>query len=560
MRWIIMFLLSTGITTYEISNANPSEVIHINDIGVARTLCRYHRINYIISFEGIKKMRDHLSESIQLLEEICKTAKFNHVCTYTLKEIRALSIKLDTKGKFLRSIASIKRSRRDLYEIKTIMQKVIYLADSSYNDLKRSLDEMQSISNSIVKAQNKLQDHLDYVNFDTLAQLTSLSIQSSIDIFDSIMEVFLNKNYKKLLNIITIDMLKENLSEIRKTARNESCDISVEPSMFDHLEFMRIVEIRPERTKTELIIGVDIPTSYSSVFEIKNAIPLPFEFQSNTYEVQPVHDYYLIKNQLLRLYAIPMSREEFRECIQLFDHRFCSPNQIMEITENIQEKSIFLPNYNKCNSQFMNEILREGKYCNIKKVSHYNRIVSLSANSFFIYVVTPTSLHITCDGKDIVNEIKSSVIIKNLESACSLSINQASVPEHREKISENEKTLNSFESFPVKKTNLIQKEYKNYNMKPSRDLQNDFTDLKEEMAIEMHTNSTTPKPRVEESTPYFGLVLVILFYAVLLILFLGFQIVRQILRKYNMRPTREFIALQRQRLRERLSPVDATNV
>lgn len=164
-------MLVCGIYTYEITKPNREEILFVENLGDIEIFCRYHTLIYEVELKGINEIKSKITASIELLTQICENVKFNHICLFTMTEMKALYAQLNDQNKIIK-VSKIQSQNQKIPEILSVMEKTVVLADTTYISLKQGIMEMQSIINFLGKHQNKLQDQLDYTNFESLAQLT----------------------------------------------------------------------------------------------------------------------------------------------------------------------------------------------------------------------------------------------------------------------------------------------------------------------------------------------------------------------------------------------------
>lgn len=274
---------------------------------------------------------------------------------------------------------------------------------------------------------------------------------------------------------------------------NESCNLPIELNPINFLHLLKIMEITPKHTSDFLTLNIEIPTSFLTTFQLIEAISTPIIYENMTYEIKPNLNMYLVhRNGYVNMFSIPFTLEDKIKCVDLTMHKLCFPKNSLQITEIFSVKKLFLPDYDFCNSKdnkTVEKILKLDKKCNLIQVSNFNKIISLTKVKFYVFIVTPTILNINCAGKEQTKAFNSSVIITDLDTKCSLKIEQ-SFNRDIENILIN-KQINLKPINSVNTNDLASKEPRQYFFKHTRDLQSDFTDIIEQAnSLQNEDNST----------------------------------------------------------------------
>lgn len=489
---MILAIISKPTTGLEIST-NQSDILQINTIDHVKVFCRKYTIQYDFDNKNMYELRNKFFTSISLMERICRTIRSDHLCISTLRELKFLLNKYETKVSYIKNFDTQKMDKRSIKKISSIIRKTISLSETSYNDLKRGLSEMQTIINSLSKNLNRVQEHLDYMNFASLTEYTNINLQNSIHICNSIIDIFTNKNYAKIIDLLKLEDIKQDLSIIQKQATNESCSLPINLNPLNFIHLLKIMDITPKKSQEYLTLNIEIPTTFGTTFQLMEAIPIPFMYEKKAYEIKPLFDMYLVhRNAYVNMFSIPFTLEDKINCVDLNSHKLCYPKSSLQITDIMPAQNLFLPDYDFCNQKdkgTIEKILRVDKKCNLIQVSSFNKIIMLTDKIFYIFISTPTVLTINCQGKEQVRAFNSSVLISQLDPKCSLKMEQAFNRDNNN-IQINRQKIDSEPINSVSDSELIQKENKHYVFKNTRDLQSDFSDMLEQ-ADELYDDTTT---------------------------------------------------------------------
>lgn len=266
---IIVVILCSALA-YEVSKTNEKELIFISHTEDIKLFCRYHPIMYELELRGINEIKNKIANSIELLTQICNNVKYNHICLFMMSEIKILYKTLQEKSKLIK-ITQMQAKEHKITQILSTVGKTITLTDTTYNNLEQGLLEMQSLINFLGKHQNKLQDHLDYVNFDSLAQLTEMSLRNCMSLFESMIEIFIHKNFQHILNLLPTEIIRKDLITIMQKSQVESCEIPGEAKNISFNQILHSSNIESLQTDYSFIIKIKIPTAYENSFQLLQA-------------------------------------------------------------------------------------------------------------------------------------------------------------------------------------------------------------------------------------------------------------------------------------------------
>lgn len=254
--------------------------------------------------------------------------------------------------------------------------------------------------------QNRMANHLDYINFDSLTQLTILNLKNHLRLYETILDILMNTNYKKLTDLIPIEKLKLEFQNIQRQASEENCMIPINLDYLNMAQLLLISTISTKRMGNHLMIKITIPTVYQSEFDLLEAIPISSEYQNATYEIIPIAQFCLIyidkTEEFQNVYYSPLNLQDKTRCITLAEGiSLCYPDKAMQVTQfntTLEFKPshyFFLPDLEACdvrNRNFYEHMNHNSNYCNVRRVRHTNQkplyITPVNQCSYRIYIRT----------------------------------------------------------------------------------------------------------------------------------------------------------------------------
>lgn len=512
-------------TPYEITPANERELLALNEVQDVYTFCRHHTLQYEIDFQGIAEIKNRLNGAMTMLNELCNNVQLNYICSHMVKEINALCDKLQQQNDVIR-ISKIQPSDQVVGSVLSALEKTIILADTTYYNLKESIEKMQSIVNFFAKYQNRIQDQLEYnIKFDQLAQLTIMNLKKCINLFQSMIEIFVHKNFKHITDVIPTDIIKKDISRIVKKAGNESCLIPIQTKGTYVHEILKASGIRSFETAFSYAIEVKIPTINQNNFKLIQAIPIPFTYKNETFELHSVHDYFLLRQneKTKQTFAIPFSAEERSECNIIIDRIVCTPKHAVQVTNEKIWERFFIPHYTLCTFMTLENMIMKPIECRLHRITAKNQIIRINQESYFIYILYPDSIRIGCNLQQTEQSLNHSVKITDLSPMCTLEIKGSYLPEHTiAPINKVRKfafpllvpTLNTIE--------VTQNKKKTLEFQPIQDLRPEFETFQKEISqiTEAPPQTTTTDNHFFNNTT----ILLIIFYAVIVISLCGIKL------------------------------------
>lgn len=497
LRNSILYLITIytvfGLDYNENSTTNDLGTLYIQSINTAKVFCRYRIIEYNIEIENIQTTRNELTTTIGLLYKICSESQYRRICQLTLNEIKILMTSFNNKISLLEShntlITEDYRKKRNTLEIPDILQKTLTLSDYGYSDLKQGLEQLKSTTKLSEKAQRDTLINIDHINFISLAQLVIQNIKRQLKTYDTILKIIVNKNPVEIADLIPLENLKSELKILRTSINKEFCDFPINLMVSKVIKLLKISDIQSVLADNHFIITLKIPTFYKNIFELLSATPIPFTYENATYEVLPLHQYLLtywdqIKNDY---YSVPLSIEEKQSCSHKADYLICFPKGNFQVLTNTKHKMpdyLFLPTYEICNMRnlkTLNDLRAIPNDCNIKRIPHLNKIIPLSENSYYLYIIRPIQVKFLCHKINLEYNITKPIVITDVRSDCSIFFDQGYHAEQRDAhFQSTPQHTTSSSTYSISQNDLIKRELmKSYNISTMRDLQPDFGELQE---------------------------------------------------------------------------------
>lgn len=482
--------VSPGYHYNENSSHNNLKPIYLRKLFSTKILCRYRSLEFTINLEPINNIRDEMNTNINQLEDICKNTKYNHICQYSIDEIKISATKLKNKLKLIESF-QLKNSRKKR-SIEEIVQKSITLSDYGYSDLKQGFEQVKYIAELYEKIKRETITHTDHINFISLCQLINNKIYKHIDNHNLILSILTDKTINNIISIIPIEMIKNELHSMEQSVNKEYCEFVIDLEHPQIISLLKLSKIHTEISWTNrLDIRIEIPTFYKSEFDLIKAIPIPFNFRNHTYEQRPLTEFTLVSYNKIKddYHTIPFTLDEKRNCTSLNNKMICFPNNGFQVFTNVNNKipeMLFSPAKDLCNTkdmQTLQEIDAIPLECNILRIPHLNKLIPLDHTIYYLYIVHPTTIKFDCPSMKATNNISKSIIITELKPECSVEFKDG-YHIKRKTIYLNKISLQSavFTTYAISKSDLIKKDLqKNYSINTLRNLQPDFSDLHEKM-------------------------------------------------------------------------------
>lgn len=150
----------------------------------------------------------------------------------------------------------------------------------------------------------------------------------------------------------------------------------------------------------------------------------------------------------------------------------------------------------------------------MKQISNTNKIISISPKEAFVYIIATSLLKVNCENETMSKRIYSSVFIYNIDSKCSIYIDNSLIPDHSNINLNSEKhKLNLFLSYSISSEDLIKKEIKNFNIKPINELQSEFIKLKNQVKLAEKGHIEVKKEKIEHENYWIDILIVIAVYS-----------------------------------------------
>lgn len=464
---IALFILhvATGYRIVQPSNSlnNAIGTLYLSNLGSTKVFCRHRAIEIEIEMDDTQSLKKDIDYSLNLLGEICSETRFHQLCKLTVTEIKLIEETLIKKEQSIKMMTPRKRRRRQMEEFENLLERSIKLNDFSYSELKQSIEELKRVTTSVIKTHNRMIDDLDYINFTLLSQLIEFNLKRRTNFLDLVLEIIINSNHKKLLDIIPLNTLQSELNDLQSLLRRESCQMPININLNDIAKYLRLSKIRAEIHNSNLIISVDIPTFFETTFKLVEAVSIPFTHNWDSYIVRPVFPYYLVydKNDTFQTFVIPISLEEKMNCTGFSGLLLCYPTKAIQIINTAitgEIENVFHPGFPSCKTRIPEDFEQATKVCNYQMVPHLNQIIRLTENDYFIYIVMETSLMVICNENHRSYTINSSTMIRDIEDNCSIYFEHGIHPEHKNLIARSIYHSNINVFYSITRKDLILKE------------------------------------------------------------------------------------------------------
>lgn len=434
LLYSILLLIIQPITGYNIafksnSSINDIGTIFLRYLGDTKIFCRNRVLEFNLELEDINKVDREISSVMNIMIDICNNAKYSSMCHIEMEELHVLYRMFQDKYKIIDS-ASFQtdlndRKKRNLDEIEDIIQKSITLNDISYSNTKQNIDELKSITHQLINSHEKLNTDIDYINFNTLSQLIILNIKRHINLYNKIIDISIDKNPKKLVDLISLNILESEMEKLQIQIDKEHCHMPIENKHHEIISYLKLAEIQFQISRNYFVVSIYLPTFFKTTFNLAQAISIPFRYRSATYIVKPVNQYYLTykKDFGNEIHSIPLSVEEKLSCKNIQRFNLCYTQKATIILNIDKFENLFNPESYICKGRDIQDFeWWKAVYdvCKPKKMPHINQIIRLNNTDYFIYVINTTSVRIACNEEHQVYKVSEPILIKNLDDECSI--------------------------------------------------------------------------------------------------------------------------------------------
>lgn len=483
---LIMILNTNGYQFLFKENSSIDELgaVYLRDIGNTKIFCRNRILEFNLEMEDIGKIQNQVNLNLNLMTEICNQAESNQMCRVEIDEIKAIYQMLLDRSKIIDSVKT-NRFTRDIEDIEEILQKSIILNDITYNEIKPNVDKLKEISNQVTKIQGKITNDIDYLNFNMLSEMTSFNLGRHLKFYDILFELLIEQNINNLINLVSLDEIKIELSRLQIVTGRELCSIPIELNYLEIIKYLKFAHMDIQIVKNRILITLQIPTFYKTTYNLIKAVSIPFLYKESSYVLKPIDPYHIMHKQNQQdIHAIPLSLEERNNCTMITGFILCYPlraNLLFSKTKIEKFENIFKPDFPTCLNR--NVVNLEGMYdvCRLHKVPHLNQIVRLSESNFFIYLINSTKVRINCGQHYTVYNISDSFMIQDLNDDCSILLEQSLYNERKDMYFKTLYLNTPGFSTHIDKNSLIPKEGIHLvELKQSRNLQPKYINLLKE--------------------------------------------------------------------------------
>lgn len=504
---LILIILLTNINLYasayfynENSPQNNLNILYFKTLFTTKVFCRQRSLEFSITLEPTDIIEKEINSNINQLENICKQTIQNHLCQYALDEIKISASNLRNKLNLINSFDQTApiRDKRDMNEV---IQKITTLADYGYSDLKQSFEQIKSIATLYEKIKRETSAHTDHINFISIFQLINHKIHKHSQNYHSILNI-LNKNLDSITSLIPMEMIKSELYAMEPILTKEYCEFPIELNNHQIFNLLKLSTLEAEINDFQLNLIIKIPSFYKSEFDLISAIPIPFNYDNISYELEPLTPFLLVSYNKIKndYHIIPLSLDEKRNCSSLYNKMVCFPHnafQVFSDTKNKLPEYLFVPSLELCNTKdikTLKELQAIPSECNIKRIPHINKIIPLNYMTYYLYLIKPSQVTFDCFSMRKTYQVPKSILIKELKPDCSIEFDNGYYTT-RQTTNYNRISFQStiFTTHILTNNDLIKKDpSKNYSINIPRNLQPDFTDLHEKIK-NTHTTANNKK-------------------------------------------------------------------
>lgn len=511
-------------------------ILYLRNIDEVKILCGTRTIEYQVNLDKIFKLRENIIATLELMTHICSQAKSNVLCDLTINEIKLKLISVENKLRIIDLTNPIPRiyskQKREIKieDLKEYVIKTISIADDGYSDMKQYLEELKSLVNALGRSQNNLNNYIDYINFNLLAQNVVINIDKQNFIYNILLDILTKSSVKSIMELIDNRYLKEEIQKIQRTIEKDTCEFPEIKKIFDIIQVLEISKRYTKINNNNLIIQIEFPIEYKYRYKLVEAISIPFINKNSAYKAIPTDPYVLVYQDKRTgdVYRIPLSMREKNACQPIKDYYLCTPERILQttkISQDIQWGEFFLPNYEYIVKLFKEEIIINGtNYIpNIQRIPFASQIIEVNKDAYYLFLVNNTTVKMICETEHDEYTFNKPILIKNLRDKCDIQMTQLYYPRTQnmflKEVQINVKNMHI--TIPTNETLIPGQILPKINTNSLRNLQYEFGKLHEQINREnekIQNNSSTQnnkknhiKSEISDKQVLAGIIVIILF-------------------------------------------------
>lgn len=268
--------------------------------------------------------------------------------------------------------------------------------------------------------------------FRLLEKITKL-LKKAKEFNQHLVDILCDENLEALLNVITVDAMQNRIETINKYATADSCNVPKAKNTLDLVQLLELSNIHTTFVDNTLSIDMKIPTIQTNIYGLFQVISLPFSYKNQSYVVMPASPFYLISENIVAgtTFMYTMTSEETNECNNTTFGCICQPKTSLQVTKAFDKQTENLPEIEECTNKTPEEIFKKRNECEIFYMPHANRILQITSNIYFSYIMSPTTMSIICPKHSENITMKESKMI-TVHPECSLKLAPNVQPESDE--------------------------------------------------------------------------------------------------------------------------------
>lgn len=367
----------------------PNGILFLN-VNNAYVVKNTRQLEYHLSLDHFVNQTKTLQSCTNKIYELCSTDRASN-CDYFGKYLNETINNFEKENNKIKLYANrTKRSSGWFFNLITILINVfttfINMNDNKVNTLiyKQLYEKHLLILNNSVYIQREaniqlmervnelselVSNNTREININNLIQLSISTISDFHRIMDIILDVLQNNREDKLLSLIGLENIQNDLNEIANTYQANTSMNHID-FITNPLEILRISKIKSSYFNQSLIIKLRTPV-IGEKYELYKMIPIPIEVGGSVQLVHVRKPFIISNKKHYMLY----SREQLRECNKLLNGELiCIPEDII---------------FNK--KECEGEILLHGNpfWCKFKAITPQNYIIHVVNGTFYGIIFHP---------------------------------------------------------------------------------------------------------------------------------------------------------------------------
>lgn len=398
-------------------------------------LCRYYDINFYVPIDNYRSIETELVITLKAANSTCSKIKQEKECIELMKNLWSESGDLEAVSKRVHRYydhkTCSKRDKRDALTQYHMYYSTTTDSEHSLSLLKYTLERLLLTTKPFLDQTPETPIDEQVLNLFHLLENISLALQHNIMLNRFIIDIVCEEDKNAFLAMITPRILTEKIIRLNKTAVSESCKLPELDDIANVKQFLEMAHMSFDMIADIFSVNLKLPSIHKPKYHLYQVISLPFAVHNFSYVIKPSHPYYLISEIPMgrETFIYPIQTENMKECQNAFFGKFCQPTTPLHLTSVLYENQReILPEIEKCAYKHINEISAETSKCEIFSIPHRNKIIKITNNTHFLYIIHPTTAVVRCPyGSEKLAISESS--LTGIKDGCTLKLLPDIVPE-----------------------------------------------------------------------------------------------------------------------------------